>query len=197
MPSIKVPISVSIEVDAQELRKYLLARERMKPACFIIGASHAEHLEFGSGPAQVSSDGELQRQIELWCRRKLGLSGKELEQKTRQISAMIAKHGLKARPFWRPAVYSVSEHLQEYFDEGFNLLQICEAMQDRCNENIMWNENAPPGREIMPYNGTLQQSMYCRYLTDEEAEGALHEPVGIREVSDRIWQSREGQNKWT
>lgn len=169
----------------------------MKPCQFSIGVDYAEWLEFGSGPAQVDSNGELERQIKLWCRRKLGLKGKELETTAKSIAGRIAKHGIVARPYWRPAIYWGFDHVQSLFDQGYSLLQIAEAMQEKCNENIMHNENAPPGREYMPYNGTLQQSMVCRLLTDEEAKGALGKAESIREASDRIWQAREGSNKWT
>lgn len=43
---LRIPIKFKAEIDAKDLREYLLAHERMKPAVFEITAEHAPYLEF-------------------------------------------------------------------------------------------------------------------------------------------------------
>ena len=189
---VQIPITFKVDIDAKDLREYLLTMERMKPAVFWIPCSYAPYLEFGTHSAQQSSYGELERELRLWVRRKLGISDpKEIERKVKQIHGNIVRHGLAPRPFWRPAFYYTVDHLQELFDQGYSMLQIAEDMAERTNENIMWNTNAPPGREYMPYNGTLQMGWIVRYLTEEEAQGAKTKAEDVRAISDRIWNEKE------
>lgn len=47
MPTkLSIPITFKVEIKAKDLREYLLAHERMKPAVFIVTAVHAQYLEF-------------------------------------------------------------------------------------------------------------------------------------------------------
>ena len=100
-PQIRIPIKWSADISAKDLKEYLLAHKRMRPVVFIIPAKHAEWLEMGSGPAQRSSDGELYMAIYTWLKRKKGITNqKELEREAKRVSGMIAKYGLRARPFF-------------------------------------------------------------------------------------------------
>lgn len=194
-PQVKIPIKWSVQVSAKDLREYLLAEERLKPVVFIVPAKHAEWLEFGSAPAQQSSNGDLQIAIRRWLQRKRGVSNpSELDRLTKQISGRIARYGLAPRPFFRPAFYYVSDNLQQLFDQGYSLMDIIQHMAERTNENIMWNRYAPPGSEYMPDTGTLQMGWIIRYLEPEEVENAKRETVDVNSVADRVWPGPRKRN---
>lgn len=190
--NVSLPINWKIEVSANDLKEYVEADERLKPCVFIIPTSYASSLEMGAGPyiSKMSESEiiELRRDIRTWLRRKKGVTDKqELDRSTERVVASLLYKGMRARPFFRPAFYWASDNLQSLFDEGYSLMQILEHMAQKTNENIMFNVYAPPGSEYMPYTGTLQMGWILRYLTDEEAKGAVGKAEDVDAIADRVW----------
>ena len=120
MTQIQLKVKWKAEINPQDLRNYLLAQKRLEPWCCVVGAKHSEWMEFGSAPAQNSSDGELERNIRDWVRLKGApdLKKSEQEKVVQRMCYFIRKNGLKPRPFYRPAFYYMMEHMQEWFDAG-------------------------------------------------------------------------------
>ena len=196
MPTIRIPVKWHAEISAKELREYLLAHQRMRPVVFIIPVKYSAWLEFGTGPAQRSSDGELYMAIYTWLRRKKGITNqKELERLAKQISGRIARYGLRARPFWRPAFYATADNLQQLFDRGYSLMDIVQWMATKVNDNIMWNVNAPAGSEYMPDTGALQMGWIIRYLDEDESDDAKDTPLDVNEIADKVWSKNSNQRR--
>lgn len=196
----KLPVKWSIEMDSTELRKVLLANKRLEPYTLIIRPKYAEHLEFGTGPAHNSSDGKLEMAIRDWVRikvaKEMGMSDKnEIEDMVQKVLNNIRRHGLRARPFFRPAFYYMCEHLQEWFDEGLSTAQIIALMETKIRDLIEYNPNARIGSEHMTYTGNLKASanIYTRRLTEGEARDALSPPISPRPISNDLWEERSRQ----
>ena len=185
---ITIPIKWSIQISPNDLKDYLKAEERLKPAVFIIPAQHSLYMEFGTGPAlNNSGEHDLYNAIYDWLKRKKGLSGHELVREAKRVSGIIARNGLRPRPFFRPAYYAVVDNLQYLFDQGYSLKEILEHMAQMTNDNIMWNVYAPKGSEYMPDTGMLQAGWIIRYLEDWEVEEAKREAIDVNEIADRVW----------
>lgn len=192
MPNIQIPITWKVEVSAKDLKEYLRSQERLRPCTFIIPSSYSSQLEFGERPyIQILTESEiieLRRDIRTWLRRKKGVTDKrELDRTTESVVQSLLYKGLRARPYWRPAFYRTADNLQSLFDQGYSLMQIIEDMAEHTNENIMFNQYAPPGGEYMPYTGTLQSGWIIRYLEDDEAERARRPNEDVNAIADRIW----------
>lgn len=220
--TISIPIQWQMQINQEELRRLLLAQERLEPWVLTIGAKHAEYLEFGTGPAQnregepvyrsdyktdmefykaVYNNSEFYRSIYDWTRRKGApdASAKDKYAIAYRIYQKLCREGMRARPFYRPAFYYMCEHLQEWFDKGYSIGDCVAEMERKLNELIEYNQNAPIGSEYMPFNGTLQESISTRALTPEEAERAKNPPTNPRPMSDDLWEDRtrrQGKELW-
>ena len=191
--SIKVRINWEIQLETKELRELVMNQETLKPVALIIPAKHALWLEFGSAPAQRDSGGEFEEAIRTWVKRKagVGLNRKEQEAMVQRVCDNIRRHGLKARPFFRPAFYYMAEHADAWFKDGDSLYDMIIRMQTKTSELIHDNPNAPsPNARYMPDTGTLEMTMYVTYLNPEEAQRAMNPPVDVRPISDDVWESK-------
>lgn len=194
--TIKVRLNWKLDFDSKEFREVIASNKRLQPQALIIRPKYAEHLEFGTGPAMNSSDGRLESAIKDWVRIKLaselGIDDRnEIDRLTQKVLYSIRKHGLRARPFFRPAFYYMCEHLQEWFDQGFDFDQIIAFMESKVRDLIDFNINAVPPRN-MNYTGNLRFSanLYTRPLSPEEASEALNPPIAPRPISDDLWEQR-------
>ena len=138
---LKVPIKWTVKLDSKDLREYLLSKDRLQPYAIIIGAKHAEWLEFGTPPYHNCTPlnirrsdyktatayykalydvSEFYRSIFDWVRRKAGRNLPRNEQyaMAHRVYTNIAEHGLRARPFYRPAFYYLVEHMQDWWNNG-------------------------------------------------------------------------------
>lgn len=222
MTQVKVPLTVkwNMDVQAKDLREYLLKSEALRPYELVIGAKHAEYLEFGTGPAQhregempirqpwmtdqqyyeeVYNCSEFYRSIFDWTRRKAypNESRKEQYRIAYRIYGEICKNGLWARPFWRPSFYYMCEHMDEWFRNGMDTKDIIEMMYKKVKEMMDYNINARIGSEYMRYNGTMEESMVINALSEEEARQAKDAPMmqkpTIRGISDDTWEQKSKQ----
>lgn len=215
--AITVPIKWSVEIKTEELRDALLSQKRLEPWVLIIGAEHAEYLEYGTGPAQnregsyvsrwnddLTPKSEMQYYKEVyaqspfyralvdWVRRKAFPS--ETKKKQYQIAfriyQKICREGLRARPFFRPAFYYMCDHTQEWFERGYSIEDCITEMERMLHQLIKNNPLAPKGAEFMPNLGTLEESISIRALTPEEAESAKNPPIYPRPISDDMWEDK-------
>jgi len=72
----------------------------------VAAAIHAPYIEFGTGPGAEEPHPKYMppyQVIESWCKRKLGISGKELPKVAKAIQWSIYHHGTQPKPFMRPA----------------------------------------------------------------------------------------------
>lgn len=105
MPNIQIPITWKVSINANDLRDYLKAKERLRPCTFIIPTSYGEDLEMGHGPyIQTLTESEiieLRRDIRTWLRRKKGVTDKrELDRTTESVVQSLLYKGMRARPFF-------------------------------------------------------------------------------------------------
>jgi len=224
MTQIKVKVNWNVSVNPKEFREYLLEHDRLKPYEMVVGTKYAEYLEFGTGPAQhregiapvrlpwmtdeqyfeeVYKSSEFYRSITDWVRRKAYPGEPRLEQFriAYRIYGDIARNGLRARPFWRPAFYWMCENMQKWFDEGLSTRDMVELMEHMVDDLLTYNINARIGSEYMHDTGRLRESLTTNPLTKEEAESALNaRPMPrrtIRGISDEEWERRsreQGKN---
>lgn len=196
MTQLELPITWKVEIDSKELRAYILAKERLKPWALDIGERYSEYLEYGTGPAMNSSDGMLEMAIRIWVKRKAGpdLSPKEQENMIQRVLWSIRKHGLKERPFFRPAFYYMAEHIQEWFDKGYSFEEMITMMENKVVDLIHYNINAPSEKQrIMSDTGRLEMSVSIRSLKPDEVDSALAPAIRPRSISDDIWEDRAKQ----
>ena len=194
--TVQVKVNWSININTKDLRELVMNQERLKPVALIIPAKHAVWLEFGSSPAQRDSGGEFEEAIRTWVRRKAGagLSKKEQEQMVQQVCDNIRRHGLRARPFFRPAFYYMAEHADKWYQEGDSLYDMMVRMQTKTSELIHDNPNAPSQKSrYMPDTGTLEMTMHIVYLSAEEANRAMQLPVDVSPISDDVWEAKTKQ----
>lgn len=162
-----------------ELNRVILSdSEKLRPARLTVDTPYAEYVEYGTGPMRTDksaatdgkgdeSKGKWLDNIREWVRAKQYLfsdGGKLSESDIRRIAYHIWKnqmeHGMPAQPYFRPALYSVLDHLPDnYFDDDrgtvFNiLLDVATKMEDILEENNT------------VYTGLLKDSIEVDYAYD-------------------------------
>lgn len=196
MTQISIPIRLEVDIKPEDLRKYLLSLERLQPWALDIGEEYAEYLEYGTGPAQNSSDGMLEMAIRTWVKRKAGpdLTPKEQEKMIQRVLWSIRLHGLKERPFFRPAYYYMAEHIQEWFDKGYSFEEMITMMENKVVDMIHYNINAPSEKQrVMSDTGRLEMSVSVRKLHPDEVDSALSPAIRPRSISDDLWEDKARQ----
>lgn len=89
----------SIGATAQLLNKVTIDLATPLKKTITYEVPYADYVEYGTLPHRVSS-----KHLELWAQRKFGLSPEEAKRVAYLVSQKIAKEGVEARPFVRPAI---------------------------------------------------------------------------------------------
>lgn len=189
-----VLLKCDVEIDTADLVDWMRSVPRLRPAVAAVGAKYAEFIEMGTGPARQVTPraryfigGEGRKALDKWARLK-GPGAPITNRKLRaefvdRLIWHIYHYGMKPHPFWRPAVWYVFEHRQEFFDEGYTLDDMANEIVQRADKRVM---------ELnLPYNGLLQQSMSHREASWDEAENLLRLNPNDRRLQDeagRYWE---------
>ncbi len=201
--SVNLNIKYRIEINHEDLKKYLEGLERTEPYSFSVSDTivesktygwekgYAEFLEFGTGPAHHPDPHERywigpkgEKALIEWAHRKLGMSKKQAVPFVKQLIFKIYQNGMAPHPFFRPAVYPVFDSLQQLFDEGYSFKEMCELMRKRCMDNIMTAGYEGTG---LIDTGNLQLSLRVEPLEQAEINSATTDQT-IQEYGDRAWQ---------
>lgn len=110
---------------------------RITPAMVSVESPYGVYVEFGTGPAKTAKPSKkLIDDIAKWMQDK-GISGDP-----RAIAYKIHSEGMLPHPFFRAAVYSILDGIDEdYLDEGGSLLDLCEDISDRAADNLNANRS--------------------------------------------------------
>lgn len=171
MTDVRLPVKFVIKDQyalTEEIKNYLKDHKRLKPVRFGYTTDYAESLEYGTGPLndfQPTVNGgsytykTIYRNIYEWAGKKdgkgSGLPITDAEERKRFAKAVTDKFfmfGMKAHPYWRPAVNWLLANQQRMFDEGHSLFEIADEAMRISNKCIM-DQN-------LPFSGNLQKSAF-------------------------------------
>lgn len=182
MVQVQLPVRWKVKVDGttvDEAREYFKNHERLKPVRFGFDTDYAEVLEYGCGPLndfQPTVDGgsytydSIYKQIYKWAGKKQGRDGylpiknkDERKAFAKKVTDKFFMYGMKAHPYWRPAVNFIEANKQRLFDEGYSLYEICDLALKVALKSIMDNNYY--------FNGTLIESARIKEVDWREVDG--------------------------
>lgn len=178
-----------LKFDRDEVERFLKEHKRLQPVRFGYDVEYAEVLEYGCGPLKHFQptywNGDytfeaVYEEIDRWARIKLGLTRKgERKAFVDRLMDRMWNRGLYPHPFYRPALAWLEENMQEQFDEGKSLYEICDEALKIADQRIL--------EQGLPYTGQLQEGSIITTIPYAEAGDPK---------DDRLWVDINDRTKW-
>lgn len=173
-----------------ETTEYFKNHHKLKPVRFGFDSGHAESLEYGTGPLSeyqpTVHNGNYNRdriftELYKWAGKKQGNDG-YLPIKDKKERALFAKeltdrfftYGMKAHPYWRPAVNFLLQNQQRLFDEGHSLYEIADmalkvALKTIMDRNLFFSGELIESAKVkeVDWREVKDGTDYKDYKTDE------------------------------
>lgn len=200
------PIALPIKFKVKEIPfkkdavEYFKEHKKLRPVRFGYSIHYAEVLEYGCGPLndyQPTVDygdytyKSIYDQIYKWAGEKDGKgSGLPIEDEkerrafAKKVTDKFFRVGMRAHPYWRPAMQWLQDNMQRLFDEGYSLYEIAGVALRISDECIM--------AQNLPFKGRLQLS-----VVREEVDPRELNPVkDKKDWTDEDWERRFDQFAW-
>ena len=182
--TVQVQIKFRIELEEESLDKFVVSQERFKPCQFGYQVEHAEYVEYGTGPQRgrekywIGKKGR--KALDEWAEKKLGMGNKTERAKfVWFLAKKLGENGMSPQPYWRPALNSVMENMQTYYDWGFSLHDIGNEIH-RISDNLLVQQG-------IPYQGDIQRNWHIEDITQEMAE-KVNEPLDtLSLIEEQKW----------
>ena len=167
----RLPLPIKFKIkDKDQMTKdavdYFKEHRKLKPVFVGFTIEYAEVVEYGCGPLndyQPTVNGgnynykTIFDAIYEWAGKKDGKGSvlpirdeKERYRFAKNVTDHFFMYGMRAHPYWRPAMQWLQENMQKRFDEGLSLYQIADEALRIAKKNIK-DQN-------LPYNGGLEES---------------------------------------
>lgn len=182
--TVPLKVDINIRIDPGELESYILSVPRLQAVQVGNTSTHAEYVEYGTGPIRQSVKGSrtLWDNIDEWAQLKMHISDPtERKRFTYMVCKKIATVGLDPHPYFRPALMDNYDRIQYWFDQGKSLydigLEIVNTAQlylDMDNRNYKWD---------------IYHKFFVKVLDSASAEDEEEiSPEEMMELASRIWE---------